>query len=71
MDDVERFLRDVIADTDGHFDRVARINAPMVRARGEMLTMPDGYRNPSLLDGCNVVMAYLRDLAKDRGVILD
>lgn len=71
MDDVEKFLRDVIADTDSHFDRVARINAPMVQARGERLTTADGYRNPSLSDGCNVVMAYLRDLAKDRGIILD
>ena len=53
-----------------HFDRVARINASIVRARGEAFYGPNGYRNPALLEGCNIVRAYLIGLARDNCVVL-
>lgn len=57
--------------SDVHFDRVARINAPFVLAKGETLYGDQGYRNPGLLDGCYVVIIeYLRMMALDHGVCL-
>jgi hypothetical protein len=55
---------------DEHFDRVARINASLVLAQGEQLRGPDGYRNPKLLEGCNVVRSYLIRLALDHCVVM-
>lgn len=46
-------------------DRVARINAGLVRASGEPMRDEAGYRNPRLLDRYNVVQAYLNDVASD------
>lgn len=71
MNDVERFLRDTISDIDAHFDRVARVNLPIVISRIGSPLGEEGYRNSALLDGANIVMAYLRDLAEDQGINLE
>lgn len=55
-------------DSNEHFDRVARINAPFVLARGEPLRDANGYHHPDLSNGANIVLAYLRDVAKDLGI---
>lgn len=65
-DPVEDLLKRLWNFADMH-DRVKRINAPMVLARGEELWQPDGYLNPSLGEGYNTVRAYLIDVAKDLG----
>lgn len=49
-------------------DRVKRINARRVAAKGEEFWLPDGYFNPELFDGYNIVRAYIADVASDIGV---
>lgn len=69
MSDREALIRELLDVPDNeHFDRVARINAPLVLANGGALYQSDGYRNGELLTGCNIVRAYLEDLARDYGV---
>lgn len=68
---VQAFLQETIRDSSAMFDRVARVNAPLVLARNEPLTTPDGYRNPRLHRGYNIVLAVLFDLAMDQGLSID
>lgn len=63
----KEYLESVISDADAHFDRVSRINARLFVAAGEPLWLADGYRNPKLLEGANITMAYLQDLLADLG----
>lgn len=49
-------------------DRVKRANAARVIASGEPIRDRDGYLNPHLLDGYNVVRAYIADVARDLGI---
>ena len=65
----EAFIREILDQpTDQHFDRVRRMNACLVHAKGEPFRDGNGYYHPDLLEGCNVVRAYLEDLARDYGV---
>lgn len=65
-DPVEDLLKR-LWDFDDMYDRVKRVNAPLVLASGEELWQPNGYLNPALSDGYNTVRAYLIDVAKDLG----
>lgn len=64
------FVRALLDHAD-MMDRVARINAGLVLASGEPMRDDRGYRHPRLLDGHNVVRAYLLDVARDLCIDVD
>jgi hypothetical protein len=68
----EELLRRILDPSmEEHLDRVSRLNARTVLANGGALYQPDGYRNGDLLEGCNLVRAYLMDVARDLCIDLD
>lgn len=66
--EIERQLLLDLIEFESLSDRVCRVNAPTLVARGERLWTDDGYRNQQLMNGMNVVVAVLKDFARDRGL---
>lgn len=66
MDPVEKFLRETIEDIDAHARRIHAINA---RLGASTERDEHGYfKDERLSEGWNHVMAYLRDVARERGI---